>query len=74
MTERKLDKNSFGSGNNSSFWGKITLIEAVKTSAADTARVWTSFPEEKANILQSGKKLEAVVSFSGADFDLKFAL
>lgn len=47
------------------------LIEAVKTSAADLARVWTHFPEEKTNILLSWKKVkENVVSFSGTELYL----
>lgn len=75
VTESKLDENSIGSGNNSSFWGKIMLIEAIKNSATGLTGFWTCFPEEKTNILLSGKEVkENAVSFSGADFYLKFPL
>lgn len=50
------------------------LIEAIKTSATGLTGFWTCFPEEK-NILLSGKEVkENAVSFSGADFYLKFPL
>lgn len=35
VTGNKLDEHCVGSDNNSSFWGKMMLIEAVKSSAVD---------------------------------------
>lgn len=63
VTQSKMDENSNGSGYYSSVGGKIMLIEAVKTSAADLASVWTCFPDEKANILLRGKEVKRKCSF-----------
>lgn len=63
VTQSKMDENSNDSGYNSSIWGKIMLIEAVKTSAANLASVWTCFPDEKTNILLRGKEVKRKCSF-----------